>query len=297
MPSFFASFLRAARTGGKRSPDACLRLCAEAGFEYLDYSPDFSDEDWLTEVHEAAEAAGKYGVSITQCHAPFNFYRKDPPERFRLLLDRAAEGARILGAKDLVFHFDEYHPPAGTAFDPETALRSAREVLSDAIEKTVSFGINAALENTFEDHHRVGPEERSHLCAPIEELEAAIDMFRDSRVTCCWDFGHAHLQFGGMHADMIRRMGRRITCTHVHDNYYGKDLHLMPFYGQLDWETLIPALAGTGYGGTLAFEAGYGRFPDELMGEFLGMSKHAMDILCSYADCTAAGLQPERALG
>ncbi len=282
-PSIFASFLRAVRAGGRRDADTCVRLCAEAGFEYLDYSPDFSSEDWLAETRLAADAAERYGIRITQCHAPYNFYKKEPVERFRLLLDRAAEGARILGVKDLVFHFDEYHPAPGETFDAEKGLARAREVLEDAINKTVSFGINAALENPFEDHHRVGPEERSHLCAEIEELESAIQMFGDSRVTCCWDFGHAHLQFGALQADMIRRMGRRITCTHAHDNYYGKDLHLMPFYGQLDWETLIPALQSAGYSGTLAFEAGYGRFPDEILGEFLSLSRHAMELLCGYA--------------
>ena len=283
IPSVFASFLRNKRTGDRRSADECVRICAEAGFAEIDYSPDFSRDDWMSEAGSAAEASAKYGVKITQCHAPYNFYKKEPLDRFTALLDRAAAGAHILGVKDLVFHFDEYHPAPGKRFDGEKALERVYEVLSPAIEKTVSYGINAALENTFEDHYRVGPDERSHLCAEIEELEAAIDMFKDERVTCCWDFGHAHLQFGAEQAAMIRRMGKRITCTHAHDNYYGKDLHLMPFYGQLDWETLIPALASCGYNGSLAFEAGYGRFPDELLPEFMRLSKHALDIICSYA--------------
>ena len=285
-PSVFASFLRSNRSGGRRSADECVRLCAEAGFEEIDYSPDFADDGWAEESASAAEAASKYGVRISQSHAPYNFYKKDDVERFIQLLDRAAEGARILGVNNLVFHFDEYHPSAGERFDSAKALKRAYEVLSPAIEKTVSFGINAALENTFEDHHRVGPDERSHLCAEIEELEAALDLFSDPRVTCCWDFGHAHLQFGPQHTEMLERMGKRISCTHVHDNYYGKDLHLLPFYGQLDWETLIPTLAKCGYNGSLAFEAGYGRFPDELMPDFMSISKHAMDILCAYAGQT-----------
>ncbi|MCR4620549.1 MAG: sugar phosphate isomerase/epimerase [Clostridiales bacterium] len=282
-PSFFASFLRAARSGGRRSPDECVRLCAEAGFEEIDYSPDFSGEGWLEETEGAAKASARYSIKISQCHAPFNFYKKEALERFTELLDRAAEGAKILGVQNLVFHFDEYHPPKGTCFDSSAALKNAYEVLAPAIEKTLSFGINAALENTFEDHYRVGADERSHLCSEISELEAALDMFNDPCVTCCWDFGHAHLQFGDRQAEMLRRIGKRISCTHVHDNYYGKDLHLLPFYGQVDWETLIPTLSACGYTGPLAFEAGYGRFPDELIPEFMRLSRHAMGILCSYA--------------
>ena len=282
-PSFFASFLRNTRSGGRRTAADCVRLCAEAGFDEIDYSPDFASDGWMDEAIQATRAAEALGVKITQCHAPFNFYKKDPRDRFLTLLDRSVEGARILGVNNLVFHFDEYHPPVGTCFHREDALKQAYEVLSPAIEKTISCGINAALENTFEDHYRVSEQERSHLCAEIEELEAALNIFNDGHVTCCWDFGHAHLQFGEDQADMIRRMGKRISCTHVHDNYYGKDLHLLPFYGHLNWEKLIPALSSCGYGGSLAFEAGYGRFPDELLPEFLHLSMHAMNLLCAIA--------------
>ncbi len=282
--SFFASFLRFRREGGVRHAGECVRLCAEAGFKYLDYSPDFWSDDWLNETKLAAEAANRYGVSITQCHAPYNFYKKAPYDMFAELLLRAVEGARILGAKQLVFHFDEYHPLPGQKFDADEGLKRVYDLLAPVVEKTLAVGANAALENAFEDHHRVSENERSHLCGEIEELERAIAMFDDPRVGCCWDFGHAHLAFKDDQAQMIKRMGSRISCTHVHDNYYNKDLHLMPFYGQLDWEKLIPALASCGYDGTLAFEAGYGRFPEELLGEFLAISKHALDILCAYAN-------------
>ena len=280
VPSFFASFLRMRRGGGKRSPDECVRLCAEAGFGTIDYSPDFWDAEWEKEARAAAEAAAKYGVEIAHSHAPYNFYKKEPLEVFCEKLQNAALGAKILGAKYLVFHFDEYHPLPGECFDAEKGLKTAFEVLSPAIEKTLDLGVGALLENTFEDHHRVGPLERSHLCGEINELEAAIGLFNDSRVGCCWDFGHGHLQFGENQPEMIRRMGKRIRATHVHDNYYMKDLHLLPFYGNLDWETLIPALKETGYDASLAFEAGYGRFPEELIAEFMRLSKHAMDLLC-----------------
>ena len=282
-PSFFAAFLRKARSGRNRSPDECIRLCADSGFRYLDYSPDYTAESWREEALCAARAAEKYGVRITQSHAPYNFYKREPLDRFRELLDRSVEGARILGARKLVFHFDEYHPQRGGAFDADEALRSAYEALAPAIGRAIDLGIDAALENTFEDHYRAAPDARSHLCADIAELEAAIALFNDERVGCCWDFGHAHLQFGQDQAAMIRRMGKRISCTHVHDNYYGKDLHQIPFYGELDWETLIPALAQTGYDGALAFEIGYARLPDELLAEFMLYAKHTMDILCGYA--------------
>ena len=59
--SFFAAFLRKRRNGTIRSPEECLRLCAQAGFDCIDYSPDYSLDTWREEAEAAADASGKYG--------------------------------------------------------------------------------------------------------------------------------------------------------------------------------------------------------------------------------------------
>ena len=54
----------------------------------------------------------------------------------------------------------------------------------------------------------------------------------------------------------IRKIGDRLVdgCTHVHDNYYEKDLHLMPYMGKLDWSALIRALKDIDYKGVFSLE-------------------------------------------
>ena len=280
-PAIFAGYFKRRRGKPNRSPGQCIELCRRAGFDCIDYSPDFTAESWETETKEAAEAAEKLGVQIFQCHAPYNFYKKASPEVFSAQLKRATEGARMLGAQNLVYHFDEYHPYPISAFSVKRGLKEAYDVLAPHIENTLKYGICAALENTFEDKQ---PPQRAHLCATIEELCEAIGMFNDPRVTCCWDFGHARLAFGDRQADMIRQMGKCISCTHLHDNYYGKDLHLMPFMGDMNWEELIGALRDTGYDGPLAFECGYGCLPDELIQPYANLCFGAMRHLCDLAD-------------
>ena len=54
---------------------------------------------------------------------------------------------------------------------------------------------------------------------------------------------------------MIRRMGSRITCLHVHDVDYIDDKHTMPFTQELDWEEIAKALGEIGYRGDFTYEA------------------------------------------
>ncbi|MBQ0010656.1 MAG: sugar phosphate isomerase/epimerase [Ruminococcus sp.] len=276
----FAAAFAKKRNGEFRTPDECIKLCADAGFTHIDWSPNYGRPDWKEDIGRAIRAAEKYGITIMQSHTPYNFYARAPLDHFQKQLGESVEAAHEMGVKNLVFHFDEYHPAPGTPFDPDEAMKTIYEIMAPYIEKTVSYGINAALETIIEDHIRVKSDERSHFGGTFEELTASIERFHDDRVTCCWDFGHAQLSYGDKHAENLLKMGSRITCTHVHDNYYGKDLHLLPYLGNLDWERLIPALRATGYDGALTYEGGYGCLPDSLIAEYIGLSAHIMNTLC-----------------
>ncbi len=278
--AIFAASVAKKREGGFRTPEECIGLCADAGYSVIDWSPNYDRPDWQEDVDRAVIAAERHGVTIVQSHAPYNFYRRAPIEEFDAQLGQSVDAAIRLGVKDFVFHFDEYHPAPGEPFDPDKAMETIYALFAPHIEKTISHGINAALETAIEDHIRVRQDERSHYSGIFEEVEAAIARFHDPRVTCCWDFGHAQLAYGDRHVENLTRMGKKISCLHVHDNYYGKDLHLMPYLGNLDWETLIPALKATGYDGALPFELGYACLPDALVPEFLKLTYHAMDSLC-----------------
>ncbi|MBQ0124858.1 MAG: sugar phosphate isomerase/epimerase [Clostridiales bacterium] len=273
--AYFAGVLQKKRDGTYRSPDECIRMCRDAGYKVIDWSPDYSRDTWQDEIKEAARAAEKYGLEIFQSHTPYNFYKKEPLEKFARDLDASVEAARILGAKNLVFHFDEYHPKEPDKFDAAEAIRIIYDFMAPHIEKTVGYGINAALETILEDRSY-----RSHYGADYAELCASIDIFNDEKVTCCWDFGHAELSYKEKHIENLIKMGKKITCTHVHDNYYEKDLHLLPYLGNLKWEKLIPALRETGYDGPLTYEGGYGCIPDELTEEYLRYTCHVMQSLC-----------------
>ena len=254
----------------RRSPEECMNICVQSGFTVLDYSPNIYCDEWEREIDAVMNAAEKLGVRIAQSHAPFNFYSRRSPELFAELLDRSAQAAVRMGISQLVFHADEYHPAEGTAFDPNAALNAVYDVIAPHVEKALKGGVKVALENIFEDHFRVGKNDRSHFCGELEELIAIIEKFNDPSVCCCWDFGHGKIAFGNEgHCDALRALGSKIICTHVHDNYYGKDLHLPPFMGDANWEELMPTLKDIGYNGDLTFELVYGNLADKCVLPFM----------------------------
>ena len=270
--SMNAEYLKRTRVPGvTRTPMECLRICKDAGFQTVAYFPDFTNDEWEKEVNGAAEAASVFGMPIDQVHAPYNFYAHKPLEVFREQLDRSIIAAKRMGASYLVFHGDEYHPKAGEAYDADLALKTVYEIFAPYVEETLKIGVTPVFENAFEDHHRVPPKERSHFGGELPELLSLFDRFNDSRIGCCWDFGHGKLamETDERHAQAIRTIGERIVCTHIHDNYYKKDLHLPPFMGEANWNLLMRTLKEVGYQGNLTFEIGYSNFDDRLVEDFI----------------------------
>jgi len=129
-------------------------------------------------------------------------------------------------------------------------------------------GMTVAVETVFEDCIRRCPQfdGKSRFTSRLHELQGLIERFNDDAVRCCWDFGHAACAYGtsGM-TGALKQMGKYVVCTHVHDNYFGKDLHVAPFLGNIDWEEQMTALRAVGYTGTLSFEFAYGNLPDALL--------------------------------
>ena len=269
-----------------RTPEECLRICREAGFQTVAYFPDFTKDTWETEVNGAAEASNAFGMKIDQVHAAYNFYAHKPLEVFEEQLRRSVEGAKRMGATYLVFHGDEYHPKRGEPYDADLALKMVYEIFAPHIENTLKNGITPVFENAFEDHHRVPPTERSHFCGELPELIAVLERFNDPRIGCCWDFGHGKLamETDERHAEAIRTMGKRIVCTHIHDNYYKKDLHLPPFMGEANWELLMKALKDIGYCGNITFELGYSTLDDRLVASFMENIYKTAEILKEMMD-------------
>ena len=244
-----------------------FRLCKEAGFTVMDYTP--GGETWEKQVVSLLKASEALELPLEQSHAPYNRYTKRPLEEYKVLLDRAFEAAIRMGNKQIVVHGDDYRVPADGEYDAKKAMDEMYELWAPYVEKATKNGLGVAIETVFEDNRsKDAPPNR--FTSRLDELIGLIDRFQNPLVTCCWDSGHARLAFtrAGM-PDAMRALGSRITCTHIHDNYYNRDLHVMPFQGDIDWREQMATLKEIGYKGNLTYELVYGKWPEALVAEFL----------------------------
>lgn len=239
-------------------PEA-VRMIAKAGFDGVDCSFfDMKQDDsawcgdgWKALARELRTVAEGEGVSFRQAHAPFPTAKGEEPYdtvmRQRIL--RSMEAAAMLGVENIVIHPIHY----GAYWENrETQYRLSLEFYRGLIPYCEEFGIRVCTENMWNrDKARTI---RDSLLARPEEFCALVDELDSPWIGACLDIGHAAL-VGQDPANMIRRMGSRITCLHIHDVDYREDKHTLPFTQELDWEGIAKALGEIGYRGDFTFEA------------------------------------------
>ena len=126
--------------------------------------------------------------------------------------------------------------------------------------------MRVAFENTFQEPTMTV---KPHFCALVDDLCALVEKYRTDSVGICWDTGHARLQYGDRDMDALRIAGKKVICTHIHDNYYNQDLHGLPFTGNIHWKNFMATLKEIGYTGDLSFEFVYDRLPKALALDYL----------------------------
>jgi len=121
--------------------------------------------------------------------------------------------------------------------DPDAARRSIEEIA----ELAARAGVRVALEvmpNALSD--------AASLAGLVEDQLDGVD------AGVCLDYGHAHLM--GDLGETIETLSGHLWTTHVHDNHGGRDEHLAPYSGTIDWDAAMMATQKIGYDGVLMLE-------------------------------------------
>ena len=258
------SYFRRIYGGKRRSDREAISLCREAGFDTVDFNlGDKTPEEniilrnnYVDDAKSLREYCDGMGIDIDQAHARFD-YERIPSDDFTPQMKRTVEVAKILGVKNIVVHAD-----SNWSFFKEDTLRQIYDTYAPMVDAAKSAGVGIAMETLFENKTDT---RRRRFCSYVDELDAIVSKFNDPCVGICWDFGHAKVSYEERQFEMMRKVGSKITSTHVHDNYYDHDLHLPPFLGNTDWEEAIRALKDINYNGTFTLELVYGCMPEALM--------------------------------
>ena len=260
------SYLRKQR-GTKQLRDIldCARIVRDAGFRYVDFTGNdyLFNDNWQETMEEIFRGFERIGITVDQTHAPYVYSGMDEDD-YQEHMRRAFQMSHMAKAKHIVIHADKYIPDED-GFSFHHALETIYDFYAPYVDYAKKVGLGVAVENLF-DHKG-----RSHyrFTAYVEEQQALIEKFNDPIVTACWDFGHGRVSYGDQHLDALKQLGTRVSCTHVHDNVLGMDLHQNPFLGDCNWEAVMAYLREIGYAGTFTFEMGYGILPDALLGKYM----------------------------
>ena len=246
-------------SGQKNGFEFCIELCARAGYQYLDLNlceamnPNsrLRQDNWESYVKEIAAMGRRWGVEFPQSHLPYyNIFGHNEDAKVKLmeeLIRRCIIASGELGVKWTVTH-------PGTLYsagpDSTKSMEKNLEYYAVHLATAKKAGVGIALENDFE--YQAPPYQRIY-CADVNELCELADAFNDTSIGVCYDFGHANL-CGGFHRENLKIIGKRLRATHVQDNHFTGDDHLMPFFGKTDWKAAMAGLAEIGYDGDLTFE-------------------------------------------
>ena len=270
-----------------------ISACAAAGYRYLDanfcgmsrlgkrFAP-MTEDDWEQKAHAWRRLADDIGVRFCQGHAFFAIGAHVerggvPGDDFgEEMMRRSVLAGEILGTEYLVVH------PC-SVYEGDTPLPT-----EEIIAQNVAFfgrwqrffhahGVGMAIENM--------PKSGAHpnVFWDMDNLIRLIDTIGQPDVGACLDTGHANLS-GYDPADCVRTLGSRLRATHINDNHAaGKDEHLAPFQGNIDWPSVVRALREIGYDHDFAFEAQYltAHFPLRVQGELLRFSYALGEYLLS----------------
>lgn len=207
-----------------------VKLLARTGFDAI--SPAWKKGIDLTDT---VEAARNCGLAIQSLHGPFHgaaaLWSDDEavsaPAIAELL--EALEDCRKFEIPLMVMH--TWIGFAYSQTPNEAGLRNYGII----VDKAREYGIRIAFENTEGE----------------EFLFALMEHFKDNdNVGFCWDSGHEMCYSYGK--DLLSVLGDRLIMTHLNDNlgvsrfdgktYWTDDLHLLPYDGIGDWDTLIRRL-------------------------------------------------------
>ena len=186
-------------------------------------------------------------IKITQAHAPFRFGKdlaesEKAKKHFKSII-KGIENSSYLGAKMIVVH-PISHLDLDIEENNDKLFEYNMKYYRSLIPYAEEYDVKIAIENI-----------SNCITQTAKGLLELLNDLNNKSFTVCYDVGHANI-CGQNPADMIMEIGKHIGCTHIHDNDGIYDRHTLPYYGNIDWESVMKAFAEIGYEGNLNYEAG-----------------------------------------
>lgn len=227
-----------------------LKLIKDCGFECYDATLFWKGEtehigvgpDYEENAKKLRAYADSIGLTCEQAHSYFTSGLDE--EAFKRRYDYIPKEfhiASILGAKSIVVHpINEY------------SFEQNLEYIKRFIPFAHKYNILMAIENVWGvENDKICPVTTSRP----DEFVRFLDTLNDDHVVACLDIGHAEMnQLGTSSIEMIKALGKRLYCLHIHDNNKWCDAHEIPYTHDIPFNAILEELKKSGYKGNITFE-------------------------------------------
>ena len=203
-------------------------------------------------------AAKETGIKINQMHMPYPIYVPTAEKEINDYLwnemaSKSMSICKFLECPYIVVHGFKLTRYLGS----EDAEWAKTEQFIDYIAPMAKeMNITICIENLYDSiggHIVEGP--CCDVYKAIERIDRINEKYKAEVLGFCFDTGHANL-VGIDFESFITALGNRLKVFHIHDNDGDDDSHTLPFYGTIDWESIMKAFAEVSYEGNLNYEAG-----------------------------------------
>ena len=237
-----------------------LKLIKELGFEAADITlfdaagfwlpnKEMFCENYKEHAKELRVLADSLNLPIVQAHTCFHIHKEGDEEYNKNMLEiqkKSIEICGILGVKNVVIH-------PWNNWSAEENHEFYKQLLPLAKENNVVICTENMWNWTFEENHALHA-----ACSSPEDFLKHMTTINDPNFGACVDVGHANM-FAMVDdvttpANMIKTLGKYVSCFHIHDNDGVNDSHQTPFTMTLDFESLARAIKEIGYEGDLVLE-------------------------------------------
>lgn len=199
----------------------------------------------------------KYGLTITQAHAPFYSYSSKNVHFTEYAIktyEKALKLCAYAGCPRLVVHGFSRHVDDLGINDNDIHIANMK-MYAALIPAALETGVTILLENLFTSYD--GKRYAGTCCDPYDAI-AYIDTLNEMAgrecFGLCFDTGHINLVRDPI-PEYVQKLGKRIKALHIHDNDSQGDMHLAPYTGSVRWNDFYNSLKEIGYDGDLSFEA------------------------------------------
>lgn len=280
----------------KFGDERALEICAEAGFDSIDFNmsifdknPDMPDEEVMERFSKLKEKADSLGLDVSQTHGRVRSLTPDEAQcvsvRKAARLDLLA--TKILGAPTCVIHnITTMHWQDA---DADFMHAKNKEFIDYLVPFAEEFDVNIGME-TFGDAKRYGKRVIDFF-GDSRELKKQFDMIDTKKKVICMDTGHTNkacnvgADDGSSVPDIVESIhmfGKDLKVLHLNDNNGFTDQHLPPLFkmqGGVKWKEVFEALDVVGYNGYYNFELALSNW-SETMEEFVYfLGKHLRNVV------------------